>query len=125
MARTNPDTPLPAEACATCDTRRGWRSWTSWARVLVPLLFGVLMTLGGAYLALRGTAEANAAEVRHLREGRTEDREELRRVAGSLVDAQRQAAADRQASEERFTEIRAALARIEGRLETDRTRRIR
>ena len=104
--------------CIGCSTRNGWRTAVRVARWAVPIILGVLVALGGGYASLHFMARANASEVTHLREGRTDDREEIRRLASEAREAERERAAYLQAEAERWRTVSAALARIEARLDT-------
>lgn len=126
-SRHKPSEP-PSDDCIGCgawqDTEaRKRRSW------LAPCLIGVAVTislaLGGGYLSLHFLARSNAAEVAHLREGRTEDREETRRIAADVAEQERAAAQRERESAERYARIESALSRIEGKLQAFETRRQR
>jgi hypothetical protein len=104
---------LPAtgvgEHCEHPEVITGWHSLADWAKVLIPTLIAILLTLGGSAVAFAVQARGVETQLTALDAARHEDREEVRRLASDLVRLEREAAV-------RHTELLQTLARLETQL---------
>ena len=86
---TKTSTPPPDSLCYSCAVRSGWRSLTSWTKVLVPLVVGILASLIGLAVSTLVHEATVDESIGALREARHQDREEVMQTRRDLIDEER------------------------------------
>ena len=103
---TKTSDPPPESLCASCGVRTGWRSLTSWSRLLVPITIGIILSLLGLAVQQLTHAATIDASISALEVGRHEDREEVRLRAADLGRLERE-------NSVQHTEILRGITRLE------------
>ena len=101
--------------CLHPDVIAGWLSLTRWARILIPTCILILITLVGAWIALRLQVVDLQGDAAHAQERRLDSRDDIRALRTDLVRLERE-------NSLRLSAIQASIVRLETKVE-DQSRR--